>query len=334
MTSTTGTDEHPEVAEISALAEGVLSPSRTADVREHLADCELCDDVRNSLDEIRGLLGTLPGPLRMPTNVAGRIDAALAAEALLSATAPATTSTAQGAAVAEAAANTEDAGSLVSRETVMSGPVAVGPVAVGPAPAGPTSVSRETGDRPPARPRATTGPGRQTTASSGPRGRRARRWPRVLLGSACAAAVLGAGSFFLLNSGSDDQTGTPQAAPSSTAIVLGSGELKTRVHELLEKRNGVENAETRGMSAPNSPNTTLFGTGTTAPACVQQGTKRSEAILAAHPERYKGEDAYLVVLPHPGNEALVDAYVVSATCVTASPSSPGKVLADQTLPRG
>lgn len=307
MTSTTGTDEHPEVAEISALAEGVLSPSRTADVREHLADCELCDDVRNSLDEIRGLLGTLPGPLRMPADVVGRIDAALAAEALLSATAPATTSTAQGAAVAESTANAKSAGSLVSRET---------------------------GDRPPARPRAGTGPGRQTPASSGPRGRRARRWPKVLLGSACAAAVLGAGSFFLLNSGGDDQTDTPQAAQSPTAIVLGSGELKTRVHELLQKQRGTENAETRGMSAPNSPNATLFGSGTTAPACVQQGTKRSDAIIAAHPERYKGEDAYLVVLAHPGNEALVDAYVVSATCVTASPSSPGKVLADQTVPRG
>ncbi|MEW2575251.1 zf-HC2 domain-containing protein [Streptomyces syringium] len=331
MTSTTGTDEHPEVAEISALAEGVLSPSRTADVREHLADCELCDDVRNSLDEIRGLLGTLPGPLRMPTDVAGRIDAALAAEALLSATAPATTSTAQGTADAE---NTENSADLVSRETVLSAPVSAGPVSAGPVSVGPVSVSRETGDRPPARPRATTGPGRQTPASSGPRGRRVRRWPKVLLGSACAAAVLGAGSFFLLNSGSDDQTDTPQAAPSSTAIVLGSGELKTRVHELLEKQQGVENAETRGMSAPNSPNTTLFGTGTTAPACIQQGTKRSDAILAAHPERYNGEEAYLVVLPHPGNEALVDAYVVSATCVTASPSSPGKVLADRTVPRG
>ncbi|GGR33778.1 zf-HC2 domain-containing protein [Streptomyces netropsis] len=312
MTSTTGTDEHPEVAEISALAEGVLSPSRTADVREHLADCELCDDVRNSLDEIRGLLGTLPGPLRMPADVAGRIDAALAAEALLAATVPATPSTVEG------VDNTESVGDLVSRETVMSGPV---------------SVSRETDDRPPARPRATTGPGRQTPPSSGPRGRRARRWPKVLLGSACAAAVLGAGSFFVLNSGSDDQADAPKAAPSPTAIVLGSGELKTRVSELLETQKGTENAETRGMSAPNSPNTTLFGSGTTAPACVQQGTKRSEAILAAHPERYKGEEAYLLVLPHPENEALVDAYVVSATCVTASPSSPGKVLANQTVPR-
>jgi hypothetical protein len=38
------------------------------------------------LEEIRGALGTLPGPVRMPADVAGRIDAALAAEALLSST--------------------------------------------------------------------------------------------------------------------------------------------------------------------------------------------------------------------------------------------------------
>ncbi|GAA2926479.1 hypothetical protein GCM10020221_23020 [Streptomyces thioluteus] len=61
MTSTTGTDGHPEVAEISALTEGVLSPARTADLREHLADCVICDDVRVSLDEIRGPAGHPPG---------------------------------------------------------------------------------------------------------------------------------------------------------------------------------------------------------------------------------------------------------------------------------
>ncbi|MDX3214841.1 hypothetical protein PV318_04680 [Streptomyces sp. ME02-6991-2B] len=83
MTSTTGTDEHPEVSEISALTEGILPPERSADVLGHIDGCGLCADVRASLDEIRGLLGTLPGPPRMPADLAGRIDAALAAEALL-----------------------------------------------------------------------------------------------------------------------------------------------------------------------------------------------------------------------------------------------------------
>ncbi|MFF7447605.1 MULTISPECIES: anti-sigma factor family protein [unclassified Streptomyces] len=87
MTST-DTAGHPDVAEISDLTEGLLPPSRTADVRRHLDACELCADIHASLEEIRGLLGSIPGPPRMPDDVAGRIDAALAAEALLNSTAP------------------------------------------------------------------------------------------------------------------------------------------------------------------------------------------------------------------------------------------------------
>jgi hypothetical protein len=84
--STTDLTGHPDVAEISDLAEGLLPPSRTSDVRRHLETCELCADVYASLEEIQGLLGTLPGPTRMPDDVADRIDAALAAEAALSST--------------------------------------------------------------------------------------------------------------------------------------------------------------------------------------------------------------------------------------------------------
>ncbi|MCQ4081802.1 hypothetical protein NGB36_14585 [Streptomyces sp. RB6PN25] len=92
MTSTADTGEytegHPEAAEISALTEGILPADRSAALRNHLASCGLCTDVRDSLDVIRGLLGTFPGPMRIPDDVAGRIDAALAAEALIGATAP------------------------------------------------------------------------------------------------------------------------------------------------------------------------------------------------------------------------------------------------------
>ncbi|MDN3247313.1 anti-sigma factor family protein [Streptomyces mutabilis] len=84
--STTDLTGHPDVAEISDLAEGLLPPSRTSDVRRHLETCELCADVYASLEELQGLLGTLPGPTRMPDDVADRIDAALAAEAALSST--------------------------------------------------------------------------------------------------------------------------------------------------------------------------------------------------------------------------------------------------------
>lgn len=123
MTSMTGTDEHPtgehpEVSELSDLTDGLLSPSRSADVRHHLAGCPLCDDVYASLEEIRALLGTLPGPTRMPADVAGRIDAALAAEALLDATTPA---------AAHVSRETATTPVVVSRETDNEPPHRVGP---------------------------------------------------------------------------------------------------------------------------------------------------------------------------------------------------------------
>ena len=166
MTSTTDTAGHPDVAEISDLTEGLLPPSRTADVRRHLDECELCADVHASLEEIRGLLGTLPGPPRMPADVAGRIDAALAAEALLNATAP----------------------------DAVDAPTLVEPV---PSPSDDTDdeprsphVSRETSataDRPAGRARtSTTGPGRKEPEAG--------RAPRaVVLGAVFTAAALGFG---------------------------------------------------------------------------------------------------------------------------------------------
>ncbi|MGP3773129.1 anti-sigma factor family protein [Streptomyces sp. SDT5-1] len=80
MTSTTDTAEHPEITEISELAEGLLPPSRTHDIQRHLDGCALCADVLASLEEIRGTLGAVSEPPRMPDDVANRIDAALAAE--------------------------------------------------------------------------------------------------------------------------------------------------------------------------------------------------------------------------------------------------------------
>jgi len=80
--STTDMTGHPDVAEISDLAEGLLPSTRTTDVRRHLEGCELCADVYASLEEIQGLLGTLPPPTPMPDDVAARIDAALANEPL------------------------------------------------------------------------------------------------------------------------------------------------------------------------------------------------------------------------------------------------------------
>lgn len=341
MTSRTGTDGHPEVAEISALTEGVLSPARTTDIREHLADCALCEDVRSSLDEIRGLLGTLPGPTRMPVDVAERIDAALAAEALLNATAPETSVV-----VSQDSGVSRETGTQVSRETGTEEP-ATESLALAEA-----AVSRETGgapddapvhgtarldttkhnvaDRPAGRPHATTGPKRRDPAS-GPRTRRAPRWPRTLLGTACAAAVIGVGSFLLQSGGGDDTHAdgprTDRVSPSDRS----TGDLTARVQALLKS---AKSTEVQGMTPRTAPEKTLSDSGVTAPACVREGIGRPEQALATRQDTFAGEDAYLIVLPHPGDTTLVDAYLVSAACGSATSPAPGKVLINQTLPRG
>lgn len=171
MTSTTDTTGHPDVAEISDLTEGLLPPSRTTDVRRHLDECELCADVHASLEEIRGLLGSLPGPPRMPDDVAGRIDAALAAEALLNATAPE---------AVDAPAPALNGAAHVSRETSVSA------------------------DRPSGHARTSaTGPGRKDRTRPG-------RRRIAVLGTVFTVAALGLGSV-LLSSLNDGKPSDPAA---------------------------------------------------------------------------------------------------------------------------
>lgn len=167
MTSTTDKAEHPDVAEISDLTEGLLSPTRTEDVRQHLDGCALCTDVYDSLEEIRSLLGTLPGPVRMPDDVAERIDAALAAEALLSAAVP------------DEAPDAEADRAHVSRETSTA----------------------STATSPSGHPRGVTGPGRSHRA------RRGRRRTALLGTAFAAAALgLGAILVQSLDSASSSKT--------------------------------------------------------------------------------------------------------------------------------
>ncbi|MFZ3498914.1 anti-sigma factor family protein [Streptomyces sp. 5.8] len=310
----TGTIGHPDVSEISELAEGLLSPSRTAEVRSHLGDCPLCADVRASLEEIRALLGTLPGPARMPVDISGRIDAALAAEALLDATTrheePWTGHPDQAA--------PEVPGPDVSRET-STGPLG-GPGAL----------------RPSGHPTGPTGPGR----------RRARR--RIALAggllAACAAGVM----VFGLMSGDRAMSGlstrsdasaaqsssgapeyTAQGLPGTVRDLLASGSPGDKTAGDGNKTLGVEN------SPPAEPSLApADGRVPRAPACVQEATGRTEAPLGFESGTYEGKDVFLIVLPHPGDPAVVDAYLVGSACVTDPSASPGKPLLTRTYPRG
>lgn len=333
MTSTTGTDEHPEVSEISDLTEGLLPPARATALRAHLAVCALCEDVLASLEEIRSLLGTLPGPVPMPAEVAGRIDAALAAEALLNAMPESSVSretlhepASDHAESASASRESDDPLNAVSRET----------------PEADADVSRETEaalplggvSRPAGRPRGTTGPGRRTP---GGRSARSRRWPRVLLGTAAAAALIGVGGIVVQNSSTDsgpdggtDRHTTAEKKATGTPGELSSTTLAAQVHKLLATAGSPKSP---GIGTRSEPETPMRGGNTTVPSCVTRGIGSPEAPLAARQDTYQGKSVYLAVLPVPSDPEHVIAYVVDASCVSAEPPAPGKVLLSRSYPR-
>ncbi len=207
MTPTADTAQHPEVSEISDLTEGLLSPSRTAEVQQHLAQCDLCSEVRDSLEEIRGLLGTMPDPEPMPEDIAARIDAALAAEA-------------------HPTPSTEDEPVVVSRETTTGEGAPSSRTATGSAP---ETGSATAPDRPAGRSSAATGPGRRPA-------RRRRR--TVVLGTAFGAAVIGMSVFFLQSlspsgDASKSVTDGGVSAADSSAPAYADGTLEAQVRDLL-----------------------------------------------------------------------------------------------------
>ncbi|MFJ2555080.1 MULTISPECIES: hypothetical protein [unclassified Streptomyces] len=331
MTSTTDTAQHPDVSEISDLAEGLLPPARSADLRQHLDGCVLCADVHDSLEEIRGLLGTLPGPPRMPADVAGRIDAALAAEALLDATTPDDST-----ALDESPASAEPADSAdVSRETSPSSKPRSEPQSEPHSPprfpAVTSAVSTDTvrADRPAGRPKAATGPGR-----GGPS--RLRRRRTAVLGAVFGTALVGMGVLLLPSLHSSDSGEASKTASSAAGDgdLFSETRLQDRVDTLLASGAdaGTESETKAGRprsmegdrgGASNSP---LLTPAPVVPACIQRGIGSSLSALAAERGTYQGSDAYLVVLPHSGDSTRVQAYVVDATCVKSAPSTDGTVL--------
>ncbi|MDC0768477.1 hypothetical protein [Streptomyces sp. HD] len=304
MTSTTDTAGHPDVAEISDLTEGLLPPSRTADVRRHLDECVLCADVHASLEEIRGLLGSVTGPPRMPADVAGRIDAALAAEALLNATAPddvdAPTQTGDARPVSGA-----DGGVHVSRET--------SPAA----------------DRPAGRARSsTTGPGRKDRKKAG-------RRKVAVLSAAFTAAALGLGSVLLTSLMGGGGAGPSADGGATAADTFSAAKLEKHVVDLLAKNESA----TGGARTPDGSVGVRGGPDTkmlrdiTVPECVRKGIGRTNAALAAEKGVYKGRDALLVVLPAASDDSRVTVYLMDATCVNQHSSTAAEVLLKDTYPR-
>ncbi|OWA23796.1 zf-HC2 domain-containing protein [Streptomyces sp. CS057] len=321
MTSTADTAQHPEVSEISDLTEGLLSPSRAAEVRQHVAGCDLCSEVRDSLEEIRDLLGTMATPEPMPEDVAARIDAALAAE--VRPTAPVADEP-----VVVSRETTTDDGTTTDRATSESTSRSIGAPATG---------------RPAGRSSAATGPGRRPT-------RRRRR--AVVLGTAFGAAVIGMSVFFLQSitpSGDSSKTAADSgvSAAESGAHAYADGTLESRVQDLLGGGASLESpgtkkvppgADTKSTSEAVTPDTEVSRSPLKAPAvdvppCVQQATGRTTPALALDEGTYQGTDAYLVVLPHSSDPSRVQAYVVAASCVDTAPESTGQLLLTRSYDR-
>ncbi|WP_329280771.1 hypothetical protein [Streptomyces sp. NBC_00691] len=319
MTSTAGranTTQHPDVSEISDLTEGLLSPTRSAAVRRHVDACPLCADVRTSLEEIRGLLGTLPGPPRMPAEIAGRIDAALAAEALLNATTP-------------------ESDAPVSRETSPA-PSAAAPTGP-PTPATDRPAGRGT-DRPAGRSGAASGPGRA--------GRPRRRRIALLstLGAAFGAVVLGT-SLYLSQAGNvtaGGEAGDTRKADSVAGASLSpfSGSpVEDRVRALLTEDASAGTPRAIGpesMSAETGSQVPERNRDSAVPGCVLAGTGRSDAVLRHEQGEYQGKPAYLLVLNDPADSKRVQAYVVDASCAkrtSGSGSADADLLFSDTYPR-
>ncbi|MET9833036.1 hypothetical protein ABZ078_27890 [Streptomyces sp. NPDC006385] len=300
MTSTTDTAGHPDVTELSDLTEGLLPPSRTADVRRHLDECELCADVHASLEEIRGLLGTLPGPSRMPTDIAERIDAALAAEALLNATA---SDDVAPPAPAGADGSASDGGDSahVSRETS--------------APA----------DRPAGRPRSsTTGPGRKDRKKAG-------RRKVAVLSAAFTAAALGLGSVLLTSLMGGAGSGPSANGGQTGADTFSAAKLEKQVADLLAKHDsspGSSQKPERSLGMEGGADTTgpQVLRDIPVPECVQKGIGRNDPAIATEEGVYKGKDALLVVMPEAKDDSRVNVYVVDATCVKHPSSTTAKIL--------
>ncbi|MFF3848527.1 anti-sigma factor family protein [Streptomyces sp. NPDC002328] len=291
MTSTTDTAGHPDVAEISDLAEGLLPPSRSAELRRHLDACELCTEVHASLEEIRGVLGTLPKPSRMPDDVAHRIDAALAAEALLNTAVPDTAALAQDTVTPAQDRETaaQDTAALaqprVSRETT-------------PSTARPFGHARATG----------TGPGRKER-------KRAGRRKAVVLGAAFAAAI-GLGAVLVPSlTGHDGPGTTAQERKTTAADTFSAGKLEQQVTDLLAgSQNDRSPRSSVGIQGEPDGNSPRVFQQPVVPECVQKGIGQSDSALAIEEGTYKGKDALLVVLPDTSDGTRVNAYLMDATC--------------------
>ncbi|MFJ8731759.1 zf-HC2 domain-containing protein [Streptomyces bauhiniae] len=294
MKSSTDTTGHPDVAEISDLAEGLLPPARGAELRRHLEGCEACAEVHAALAEIQGLLGSVPEVPPMPSDIADRIDAALAAEA----------------AGRTEQADPDSPGRHVSRET-------------------PTPP-----DRPATLSRATTGPGRKERSRSRRRTAAlgAVLTAAVLgAGSLLMQSLGNNASDKAAQSTAASAVGTFSGASVKSQV---SDLLAAREGLQRGSQRPQQDAETDlAPSGPTQSANTLIQTEVPVPDCVRRALHSGETVLGAKSGTYADKSAYLVVVPDKADSKRVTAYVVDASCTSKRTAAAGRVLLKQTLVR-
>lgn len=320
--------DHPDMVEIAALDEGLLSAERSQVVESHLAGCLLCIDSRHSLEEVRDALRTLPTPMRMPEDLASRIDAALAAEALPEVTAPEVSRETANAPEGLAPA-TPDGATLEP-----DGPPHAPGKLEGPgSPA--RDVSRETPttpSRPQGHARGSTGPGRPGYRERADR-RRRHRWRTTALGATALVVALGFGGYYF-QALWDSSNKAPTNQDTGQENTVASPSLDQRVRQLLEGQKAPEtSAGNAPLDAPD-PSVREDTSAGSLPSCVHDGVARSDQPLAYDEQVFQGQKVYLVVFPHREDARQVDAYLVDAGCTTETPNRPGEIVDTGTYPRG
>ncbi|MYQ52747.1 hypothetical protein F558DRAFT_02599 [Streptomyces sp. AmelKG-A3] len=311
VADTAGATQHPDVSELSDLAEGLVPAPRAAALRRHIDTCAECGDLHASLEEIRSLLGDLPPVPRMPGKIAERIDAALAAE---SRTAP------------EPSVLTDS----VSREThrqTLDGPATA---------------------RPAGRPAAATGPGRGPGRRRRRTLLLGTAFGAAVVGVSAFLLQSAQTSENSAMKASDQASGTRADALHDFADSTLEGQVRTLLEEASASH--ASGTETPGldrgepsMATKSSPQNTLPDTGISGtpllaavvdvPPCVQQGTGRDAPALALEEGVYDGTPAFLVVLPHATDPSRVQAYVVDAACTGATPAPKAHLLVSHAYAR-
>ena len=306
---------HPPVETVAEYLEDLLPTGATAELRAHLADCADCADTLAALQEVRDLLGRDPAPV-LPDDIGIRIDAALAAEALLSAgREPASTASSPESSPASSLGKTSRAADGTSTAPGRPG-----------GPSAPTGAGTGA-PRPPA------GPGRG----------RSRRWRKAVLGLA-ALAVVGVVGTAVLQSGGESHNGSAKSAsgaavtPGGAAALpalgtLTEANLPQQVLRLLPGAGPLHpQAQTGRSDSPAAGTNPATGPGTNPadlPACVLAAVGRSgQEPTAAGRGVYRDTPVFALVYTDAGQpRGPVDAYLVDASCR-------GGVLLHRTVARG